>query len=64
MLSGYYTFVSYSIVLTVTNSHGSALALHNRNVRFLHTAFDVGGDSFIAGDYQGNIYLFDLNRNK
>lgn len=32
-------------------------------IRFLHVAFDTAGEAFIAGDHQGNIYVFDLSRN-
>ncbi|XP_041650438.1 TBC1 domain family member 31 [Cheilinus undulatus] len=33
-------------------------------VRFLHVAFDTTGDSFLAGDHHGNIYVFDISRNR
>uniref|UniRef100_A0A8C3LDJ8 TBC1 domain family member 31 n=1 Tax=Chrysolophus pictus TaxID=9089 RepID=A0A8C3LDJ8_CHRPC len=32
--------------------------------RFLNVAFDSSGDSLLAGDHQGNIYVFDLNGNR
>ncbi|KAM7382539.1 hypothetical protein PAMP_002266 [Pampus punctatissimus] len=35
-----------------------------KTVRFLHTAFDTTGDSFLAGDHHGNIYVFDISRNR
>ncbi|MEQ2187113.1 hypothetical protein GOODEAATRI_001227 [Goodea atripinnis] len=39
-------------------------ALPTKTVRFLHVAFDTTGDSFLAGDHHGNIYLFDISRNR
>ncbi|GAA6224396.1 TBC1 domain family member 31 isoform X1 [Lates japonicus] len=33
-------------------------------VRFHHVAFDTTGDSFLAGDHHGNIYVFDISRNR
>ncbi|XP_004838059.1 TBC1 domain family member 31 isoform X4 [Heterocephalus glaber] len=33
-------------------------------VRFLNVAFDGSGDCLIAGDHQGNIYVFDLHGNR
>ncbi|KAM6909708.1 TBC1 domain family member 31 [Xenentodon cancila] len=33
-------------------------------VRFLHVAFDATGDAFLAGDHHGNIYVFDISRNR
>ncbi|XP_060051565.1 TBC1 domain family member 31 isoform X2 [Erinaceus europaeus] len=33
-------------------------------LRFLNVAFDSSGDCLIAGDHQGNIYLFDLHGNR
>ncbi|XP_055965788.1 TBC1 domain family member 31 isoform X2 [Sorex fumeus] len=35
-----------------------------RVLRFLNVAFDSSGDRFIAGDHQGNIYVFDLYGNR
>ncbi|XP_049710012.1 TBC1 domain family member 31 isoform X1 [Elephas maximus indicus] len=32
--------------------------------RFLNVAFDSSGDCLIAGDHQGNIYVFDLYANR
>ncbi|XP_074510859.1 TBC1 domain family member 31 isoform X2 [Sebastes fasciatus] len=39
-------------------------AQQNKTVRFLHVAFDTTGDSFLAGDHHGNIYVFDISRNR
>ncbi|XP_004743560.1 TBC1 domain family member 31 isoform X2 [Mustela putorius furo] len=33
-------------------------------LRFLNVAFDSSGDCLIAGDHQGNIYVFDLYGNR
>uniref|UniRef100_A0A7N6A9L1 TBC1 domain family member 31 n=1 Tax=Anabas testudineus TaxID=64144 RepID=A0A7N6A9L1_ANATE len=35
-----------------------------KTVRFLHVAFNTTGDSFLAGDYHGSIYVFDISRNR
>uniref|UniRef100_H3AHW1 TBC1 domain family member 31 n=1 Tax=Latimeria chalumnae TaxID=7897 RepID=H3AHW1_LATCH len=47
----------------IVNVIHSATGYHSKTVRFLHVAFDITGDSFLAGDHQGNIYLFDISRN-
>uniref|UniRef100_A0A3Q2ECX0 TBC1 domain family member 31 n=1 Tax=Cyprinodon variegatus TaxID=28743 RepID=A0A3Q2ECX0_CYPVA len=39
-------------------------AQQTKTVRFLHVAFDTTGDCFLAGDHHGNIYLFDISRNR
>ncbi|XP_018618365.2 TBC1 domain family member 31 [Scleropages formosus] len=49
------------VVVSVIRS----LAGHrSKTARFLHVAFDVTGESFLAGDHHGNIYVFDLSRNR
>lgn len=35
-----------------------------KTVRFLHVTFDPTGESFLAGDHHGNIYVFDISRNR
>ncbi|KAM4633879.1 TBC1 domain family member 31 [Polymixia lowei] len=47
------------ILVTVVRSGHQA-----KTVRFLHVAFDTTGDSFLAGDHHGNIYVFDISRNR
>ncbi|XP_008577817.1 PREDICTED: TBC1 domain family member 31 [Galeopterus variegatus] len=37
---------------------------HPKVLRFLNVAFDGSGDCLIAGDHQGNIYVFDLCGNR
>ncbi|XP_014446719.1 TBC1 domain family member 31 [Tupaia chinensis] len=37
---------------------------HPKVLRFLNVAFDGSGDGLIAGDHQGNIYVFDLYGNR
>uniref|UniRef100_A0A674BXK3 TBC1 domain family member 31 n=1 Tax=Salmo trutta TaxID=8032 RepID=A0A674BXK3_SALTR len=39
-------------------------AYQSKTVRFLHVTFDTTGDSFLAGDHHGNIYVFDITRNR
>lgn len=53
-----------STVGVIVNIIHSATSYHSKTIRFLHVAFDSTGDSFLAGDHQGNIYVFNLNRNK
>lgn len=48
-----------SLMLTVVRTAQQA-----KSVRFLHLAFDTTGDIFLAGDQHGNIYAFDMNRNR
>ena len=52
------------LILTITNSVSSSLPLVSRNVRFLHVVFDSAGERFLAGDCQGNVFLFDIRCNK
>ncbi|XP_019383664.1 PREDICTED: TBC1 domain family member 31 [Gavialis gangeticus] len=42
----------------------SATGYHSKTIRFLNVAFDNSGDSLLAGDHQGNIYVFDLSGNR
>uniref|UniRef100_A0A8C4DQ83 TBC1 domain family member 31 n=1 Tax=Dicentrarchus labrax TaxID=13489 RepID=A0A8C4DQ83_DICLA len=48
-----------SLLVTVIRTAQQA-----KTVRFLHVAFDTTGDSFLAGDHHGNIYVFDISRNR
>ncbi|XP_042690606.1 TBC1 domain family member 31 isoform X2 [Centrocercus urophasianus] len=48
----------------VVNIFHSATGYHSKAIRFLNVAFDSSGDSLLAGDHQGNIYVFDLNGNR
>ncbi|XP_037533046.1 TBC1 domain family member 31 [Nematolebias whitei] len=48
-----------SVLVTVVRTVQQA-----KTVRFLHVTFDTTGDSFLAGDHHGNIYVFDINRNR
>ncbi|NXK88537.1 TBC31 protein, partial [Formicarius rufipectus] len=42
----------------------SVQGYHSKTIRFLNVAFDSSGDSLLAGDRQGNIYVFDLSGNR
>ncbi|XP_072536472.1 TBC1 domain family member 31 [Salminus brasiliensis] len=42
----------------------SAPAYQNKTVRFLQVAFDTTGESFLAADHHGHIYMFDISRNR
>ncbi|KAM4687302.1 TBC1 domain family member 31 [Discoglossus pictus] len=48
----------------IVNIVNGVAAYHSKNTRFLQVAFDSAGDSFLAGDHLGNVYLFNLNRNR
>ncbi|XP_030606506.1 TBC1 domain family member 31 [Archocentrus centrarchus] len=48
-----------SVLVTVVRTAQQA-----KTVRFLHVSFDTTGDSFLAGDHHGNIYVFDISRNR
>ncbi|XP_068789301.1 TBC1 domain family member 31 isoform X2 [Struthio camelus] len=48
----------------IVNIIRSAIGYHSKTIRFLNVAFDSCGDSLLAGDHQGNIYVFDLNGNR
>ncbi|XP_069477672.1 TBC1 domain family member 31 isoform X2 [Ambystoma mexicanum] len=51
-------------MIVIVNIIHSATSYHSKTIRFLHVAFDSTGDSFLAGDHQGNVYVFNLNRNR
>ncbi|NXP45770.1 TBC31 protein, partial [Heliornis fulica] len=50
--------------LLIVNITHSVKGYHSKTIRFLNVAFDSSGDSLLAGDQQGNIYVFDLNGNR
>ncbi len=50
-----------SVLATVIRN---ASARQTKTVRFLQVAFDTTGESFLAGDHHGNIYVFDISRNR
>lgn len=52
-------FVFLSVLVTVVRTAQQA-----KTVRFLHVAFDTTGDTFLAADHHGNIYVFDISRNR
>ncbi|KAJ8013220.1 hypothetical protein DPEC_G00051010 [Dallia pectoralis] len=48
----------------IVNVIHSAAAYQSKIVRFLHITFDATGESFLAGDHHGNIYVFDISANR
>ncbi|NWX38842.1 TBC31 protein, partial [Steatornis caripensis] len=48
----------------IVNIIHSVKGYHSKTIRFLNVAFDSSGDSLLAGDHQGNIYVLDLNGNR
>ncbi|XP_040402952.1 TBC1 domain family member 31 isoform X1 [Cygnus olor] len=48
----------------IVNITHSAPGAPSKTIRFLNVAFDSSGDSLLAGDHQGNIYVFDLKGNR
>ena len=53
----------YRLLVEVTHRVSSSLS-NVRIVRFLHASFSAKDDRFVAADHQGNVYLFDLHRNR
>ena len=51
-------------MINISHTQASTISPQGRNIRFLHTAFDNTGDSFVAGDHQGNVFVFDLAKNR
>ncbi|MCI4374169.1 hypothetical protein PGIGA_G00003170 [Pangasianodon gigas] len=49
------------VLLTIIRS---AAGYQSKTVRFLQVAFDTTGEAFLAGDHHGNIYVFDISRNR
>ncbi|XP_067146301.1 TBC1 domain family member 31 isoform X4 [Apteryx mantelli] len=48
----------------IVNIIHSATGYHSKTIHFLNVTFDSSGDSLLAGDHQGNIYVFNLNGNR
>ncbi|KFV55269.1 TBC1 domain family member 31, partial [Gavia stellata] len=48
----------------IVNIIHSVKGYNSKTIRFLNVAFDSSGDSLLAGDHQGNIYVLDLNGNR
>ncbi|KAM9387323.1 TBC1 domain family member 31 [Phaethornis superciliosus] len=48
----------------IVNIIHSVKGYHSKTIHFLNVAFDSTGDSLLAADHQGNIYVFDLNGNR
>uniref|UniRef100_A0A8B9UDA9 Uncharacterized protein n=1 Tax=Anas zonorhyncha TaxID=75864 RepID=A0A8B9UDA9_9AVES len=51
-------------LLIIVNITHTAPGSPSKTIRFLNVAFDSSGDSLLAGDHQGNIYVFDLKGNR
>lgn len=53
------------LLLTITRSNLRAFTPGgNRTIRFTQIAFDRSGQQFLASDQQGNLYQFNLAKNK
>ncbi|XP_053843606.1 TBC1 domain family member 31 isoform X2 [Vidua macroura] len=52
------------LLRVIVNIIHSVQGYHSKTIHFLNVAFDSSGDSLLAGDRQGNIYVFDLNANR
>ncbi|XP_072051869.1 TBC1 domain family member 31-like [Amphiura filiformis] len=52
------------LMVQISHDVTGAFAPQGRRVRFLQVSFDVSGDRFVAGDHHGNIYVFDIGRNR
>ncbi|XP_023080323.1 TBC1 domain family member 31 isoform X7 [Piliocolobus tephrosceles] len=55
---------SLHIGVIIVNIIHNTSDYHPKVLRFLNVAFDGTGDCLIAGDHQGNIYVFDLYGNR
>ncbi|XP_033059147.1 TBC1 domain family member 31 isoform X7 [Trachypithecus francoisi] len=55
---------SLRIGVIIVNIIHNTSDYHPKVLRFLNVAFDGTGDCLIAGDHQGNIYVFDLYGNR
>lgn len=51
----------HRVIVNITHT---APGSPSKTIRFLNVAFDSSGDSLLAGDHQGNIYVFDLKGNR
>ncbi|KAH3775121.1 hypothetical protein DPMN_176518, partial [Dreissena polymorpha] len=51
------------VMVNITHTSASTIS-KGRAVRFMHSAFDNTGEAFMAGDHQGNVYMFDLAKNR
>nr|KAI8762589.1 TBC1 domain family member 31-like [Biomphalaria glabrata] len=52
------------IIIKLRRCASAPFSVPSRQVPFLRVAFDNKSDRFIAGDSLGNIYLFDLTKNR
>ena len=57
-------FSSNRLVVSITHSSTSPFSLQGRNIRFLRAAFNTTGEAFAAGDHHGNVFVFDLGKNR
>uniref|UniRef100_A0A670Y400 TBC1 domain family member 31 n=1 Tax=Pseudonaja textilis TaxID=8673 RepID=A0A670Y400_PSETE len=48
----------------IVNIIHTTTGYHSKTIRFLNVAFDCSGEFLLAGDHQGNIYVFDLVGNR
>ncbi|TRY94739.1 hypothetical protein DNTS_021624 [Danionella cerebrum] len=53
--------LKHGVLATVVRSLSTR---QTKTVRFLQVAFDSTGESFLAGDQHGNVYLFEIGRNR
>lgn len=52
------------LLRVIVNVVHSTSGCHSKTIRFLNVAFSSSGDSLLAGDHQGNIYVFELMSNR
>ncbi|KAM3842051.1 TBC1 domain family member 31 [Vipera latastei] len=48
----------------IVNIIHTTTGYHSKTIRFLNVTFDCSGEFLLAGDHQGNIYIFDLVGNR
>ncbi len=54
----------YSLLVTVLHSIFNVADVPLKTVHFLQAGFDRNGERLLAVDQRGNVYVFDLIRNK
>jgi hypothetical protein len=54
----------FSLLVTVLHSIFNVADVPLKTVHFLQAGFDRNGERLLAVDQRGNVYVFDLIRNK
>ena len=57
-------YINFSLLVTVLHSIYNVADVQLKTVHFLQAGFDRNGERLLAVDQRGNVYVFDLIRNK